>query len=108
MPCKLKQPALLKHWSINIVPRQWIDRHPLGDAAINLGIKADHSVVDALENFKRLDSNFLSSLLEMHGSGLSVLAALRRELPEAALEFFAASQHSRGQLDDLLGALLAD
>ena len=48
---------------------------PLGDAAINLGIKAEHSVVSALENFKRLDSNFLSSLLEMHGSGLSVLAA---------------------------------
>jgi pilus assembly protein CpaE len=48
---------------------------PLGDAAINLGIRADHSVVSALENFKRLDSNFLSSLLEMHGSGLSVLAA---------------------------------
>jgi pilus assembly protein CpaE len=48
---------------------------PLGDAAINLGIRADHSVVDALENFKRLDSSFLISLLEMHGSGLSVLAA---------------------------------
>jgi pilus assembly protein CpaE len=48
---------------------------PLGDAAINLGIRAEHSVVSALENFKRLDSNFLSSLLEMHGSGLSVLAA---------------------------------
>jgi pilus assembly protein CpaE len=48
---------------------------PLGDAAINLGIKAEHSVVSALENFKRLDSSFLSSLLEMHGSGMSVLAA---------------------------------
>ena len=48
---------------------------PLGDAAINLGIKADHSVVGALENFKRLDSSFLFSLLEQHGSGLSVLAA---------------------------------
>jgi len=48
---------------------------PLGDAAINLGIKADHSVVSALENFKRLDSSFLLSLLEKHGSGLFVLAA---------------------------------
>lgn len=48
---------------------------PLGDAAINLGIRAEHSVVSALENFKRLDSSFLSSLLETHGSGLSVLAA---------------------------------
>jgi pilus assembly protein CpaE len=48
---------------------------PLGDAAINLGIKARHSVVDALENYKRLDSSFLSSLLDPHDSGLSVLAA---------------------------------
>ncbi|MGA3343606.1 MAG: transposase [Terracidiphilus sp.] len=48
---------------------------PLGDAAINLGIRADHSVVAALENFKRLDSSFLFSLLEKHGSGLFVLAA---------------------------------
>jgi pilus assembly protein CpaE len=48
---------------------------PLGDAAINLGIRADHSVVSALENFKRLDSIFFSSLLEKHVSGLSVLAA---------------------------------
>jgi pilus assembly protein CpaE len=48
---------------------------PLGDAAINLGIRADHSVLGALENFKRLDSSFLFSLLEQHGSGLFVLAA---------------------------------
>jgi pilus assembly protein CpaE len=48
---------------------------PLGDAAISLGIRVEHSVVDALENFKRLDSSFLSSLLTAHRSGLSVLAA---------------------------------
>jgi len=48
---------------------------PLGDAAINLGIRPEHSVVSALENFKRLDASFLNSLLERHGSGLSVLAA---------------------------------
>ncbi len=48
---------------------------PLGDAAINLGIKAEHSVVSALENFKRLDSSFLFSLLDKHSSGLSVLSA---------------------------------
>jgi pilus assembly protein CpaE len=48
---------------------------PLGDAAINLGIKSDHSVVSALENYKRLDSSFLASLIEKHSSGLSVLAA---------------------------------
>jgi len=48
---------------------------PLGDAAINLGIKSEHSVVSALENFKRLDSSFLASLLDKHSSGLSVLSA---------------------------------
>ena len=48
---------------------------PLGDAAINLGIKAQYSTVNALQNFSRLDSNFLSNLLVRHSSGLSVLAA---------------------------------
>jgi pilus assembly protein CpaE len=48
---------------------------PLGDAAINLGIRAEHSIVGALQNFKRLDASFLASLLEGHSSGLSVLAA---------------------------------
>ncbi len=48
---------------------------PLGDAAIILGIKAQHTVVDALNHFNRLDSNFLATMLERHGSGLFVLAA---------------------------------
>jgi pilus assembly protein CpaE len=48
---------------------------PLGDAAINLGIIAQYSVMNALEHFARLDSSFLASLLTTHASGLSVLAA---------------------------------
>jgi pilus assembly protein CpaE len=48
---------------------------PLGCAAINLGIKAEHSIENVFQDFKRLDSSFLSSLLEVHASGLSVLAA---------------------------------
>ena len=47
---------------------------PLGDAAIDLGINAQYSVANALENSSRLDSNFLSRLLAKHPSGLSVLA----------------------------------
>ena len=35
---------------------------PLGDAAINLGIKAEYSIVSAFQNSSRLDSNFLSPL----------------------------------------------
>jgi pilus assembly protein CpaE len=48
---------------------------PLGDAAINLGIKARYSTVNALQNSSRLDSSFLSTLLVQHSSGLSVLSA---------------------------------
>ncbi len=53
-----------------------IDLHlPLGDAALDLGITAQYSTVNALQNAARLDSNFLSRLLTKHSSGLSVLAA---------------------------------
>jgi len=48
---------------------------PLGDAAISLGIKAQHSIVNAFQNSSRLDSHFLSTLLVRHDSGLCVLAA---------------------------------
>ena len=48
---------------------------PLGDAAINLGMSAEYSTANALQDSSRLDANFLSSLLARHSSGLSVLAA---------------------------------
>lgn len=48
---------------------------PLGDAALNLGIKSIYSSVSAFENASRLDPLFLSSLLVKHESGLFVLAA---------------------------------
>ncbi|MGA3082581.1 MAG: AAA family ATPase, partial [Terracidiphilus sp.] len=48
---------------------------PLGGATINLGIKAKNSIVSAFQDFRRLDSRSLASLLEKHVSGLSVLAA---------------------------------
>lgn len=48
---------------------------PLGAAALDLGITAPFSTVDALQNASRLDSNFLSRLLVKHSSGLSVLSA---------------------------------
>jgi pilus assembly protein CpaE len=48
---------------------------PLGDAAIHLGLSSDYSVLNALEEWNRLDSNFLRSLVVDHDSGLSVLAA---------------------------------
>ncbi len=48
---------------------------PLGDAALDLGIKAQYSTLNALENSSRLDPHYLSSLLVRHSSGLFVLAA---------------------------------
>ena len=48
---------------------------PMGDVALNLGIKAQYSTLTALESFCRLDGKFLSTMLVHHDSGLSVLAA---------------------------------
>lgn len=47
----------------------------LGDAALNLGIDARHSVIDALQDSARLDAKLLSTFLADHDSGLRVLAA---------------------------------
>jgi pilus assembly protein CpaE len=47
----------------------------LGDVALSLGMKPRFSVRDALTNSHRLDAEFVSSLLDIHSSGLSVLSA---------------------------------
>lgn len=59
---------------------------PLGDAALGLGVRAQFTTVNALQNFNRLDSNFLSKLLVKHSSGLSVLAAPDQYTPTQASE----------------------
>jgi pilus assembly protein CpaE len=48
---------------------------PFGDVALGLGLTTAWSTSDALQNYTRLDSNFLSRLLIKHDSGLWVLAA---------------------------------
>lgn len=48
---------------------------PIGDAALNLGIVAEFSTVNALKDADRLDGALLGQLLVKHSSGLSVLAA---------------------------------
>lgn len=48
---------------------------PLGDAAINLGIKTEYSVFNALQLTDRLDPRLLSTLVVKHNTGLSVLAS---------------------------------
>lgn len=54
---------------------------PLGDVALNLGISPQYSTVDALQNYRRLDANFLSRLAVPHSSGISVLAAPGKLVP---------------------------
>jgi pilus assembly protein CpaE len=48
---------------------------PFGDAALGLGLTAQYSTADAVQNFVRLDSSFLSRLVVKHSSGLFVLTA---------------------------------
>jgi len=48
---------------------------PLGDVAINLGMKTEYSVANALQHPERLDARLLSTLVAKHNTGLSVLAA---------------------------------
>jgi pilus assembly protein CpaE len=55
---------------------------PLGDAALQLGMLCNYSTENALEDWTRLDANFLRTLLAEHVSGLSVLAA-PKEFPKA-------------------------
>jgi pilus assembly protein CpaE len=66
---------------------------PLGDAAIDLGIKAQYSTINALQDPSRLDSNFLSGLLVEHSSGLFILAAPSE---------LATTKVSEGAIDKLL------
>lgn len=54
---------------------------PLGDAALNLGITAEFSAVNALEATDRLDAQFLSQLIVKHNSGLWMLAAPGKFIP---------------------------
>jgi pilus assembly protein CpaE len=57
---------------------------PLGDAALNLGIAAEYSTINALQSTSRLDASFLSQLLVKHSSGVSVLAAPGKFIPYEA------------------------
>jgi pilus assembly protein CpaE len=66
---------------------------PLGDAALNLGIVAEYSTINALQDAGRLDASFLEKLLVKHSSGVSVLAA-----PGKFPQFMPATSHR--QADD--------
>lgn len=63
---------------------------PLGDAALALGVSGQYSTVEALQNFHRLDANFLARLLIQHDSGLNVLASpgklVRADTPKESID----------------------
>jgi pilus assembly protein CpaE len=58
----------------------------LGSVSLVLGIKPKFTILDALRNANRLDSDFVSSLLTEHSSGLLVLAASDQYHSPADLE----------------------
>ena len=55
----------------------------LGEVALGLGLTPQFSVLDALKNEERLDSDLLATLLVRHTSGLSVLASPEQYTPFA-------------------------
>jgi Flp pilus assembly CpaE family ATPase len=63
---------------------------PIGDAALSLGITAEYSTDNALQDADRLDASFLNKLLAKHQSGVTVLAAPSKvpeiEASHAAIE----------------------
>jgi pilus assembly protein CpaE len=52
--------------------------HACGDAAVFLGVEPRFSVVDALENTRRLDTTFFRGLVAHAGPGLDLLASSER------------------------------
>lgn len=63
---------------------------PIGDAALSLGITAEYSTDNALQEADRLDASFLNKLLAKHQAGVFVLAAPSKvpevEASHAAIE----------------------
>ena len=52
-----------------------IDMHQfLGEVALFLGVRPRFTLVDALDNLHRLDSEFLRELVVKHKTGLDILA----------------------------------
>jgi pilus assembly protein CpaE len=52
-----------------------VDAKPgLGEVALFLGVRSRYTLVDALDNLHRLDSEFLRELVVKHKSGLDILA----------------------------------
>src|SRR5665811_2299148 len=76
-----------------------LDLNPdLGDVAVLLGVKPRFTVTEALQNSKRLDHDFVSTLMTSHASGISILAA-----PDAYTPSSQSESRTVGKLMDVIG-----
>jgi pilus assembly protein CpaE len=64
-----------------------LDLNPaLGDAALLLGVAPRFTVADALASPRRVDQEFVASLITKHDSGISVIAAPDTYTPNGAID----------------------
>lgn len=52
-----------------------VDLSPLGTAALHLGLQPRYCYLDVIQNFHRIDEELLRSFLEVHESGVALLAS---------------------------------
>jgi pilus assembly protein CpaE len=76
-----------------------VDLNPdLGDVALLLGVTPRFTVAEALQNSKRLDLDFVTTLMTEHSSGISILAA-----PDTYRSSIQSESRTVGKLMDVLG-----
>ena len=66
----------------------------LGTAALTMGLQPRYSYLDVIQNFHRIDQELVRSFLEVHESGVQVLASPVR-----------ADDHGGPSMDDVMGVL---
>lgn len=77
-----------------------LDFNPdLGDVAVSLGVTPRFTLAEALQNPKRLDHDFVSTLMTPHFSGVSILAA-----PDSYNPSNPAESRTIGKLMDVIGS----
>jgi len=76
-----------------------VDLNPdLGDVAVLLGVTPRFTVAEALQNSKRLDHEFVNTLMTPHRSGIAILAA-----PDTYRSSIQSESRTVGKLMDVLG-----
>jgi len=77
-----------------------VDLNPdLGDVAVLLGVTPRFTVAEAFQNAKRLDHDFVTTLMTAHPSGISILAA-----PDTYSSSIRSESRTVGKLMDVVGS----